>query len=640
MLPNQLKSTIICTWTSVQESQLALQAFPYNVHPLDRGLKYLGFNLKPTCHRIADWVWLVAKLEKRLTGWSFRFLSRAGRLVLIKSVLEATPVFWMALAWIPRHILGRLKHLCNRYLWNGNQDKRLFAWISWQKITMPKKWGGWGLKDLPAFARALAAKMGWALLTSQNLWAHVIYHKYIWPQDIMERARLPSWSSKGCSSIWKALIHSLPLIRDNLVWRINDGTLGRIGMDPWINYQQRTDILSQAWKLAQQLDLPPQWHQEWNEYINALTESHIRIKQGPDELIWCKADHGIYAPKYGYRELISHRIPDPLPSWWHNIWKLTAPPRTRLFFWCALGGIIPTGEYLTHRAIFGPTWCIFCKAASETTEHILLLCPTVIALWNTICTHLGIARTWTGIDLPGAWTTWTQSHPGSKLINLPLVASWYIWLARNRVIFEEQAMNWTQTETKILAAYHELPDPPPTRSRMIQAMLAIDKSIPWAFFDGAANQTGSGGGFILHINEHHRYLVKMGFGAGSNNFAELSAIRNLIHFALSHQCTNLNIFGDSMVVVNWINNDSTCHSHTLSNLLYDALTLKDAFNYFSCLHIYIEHNCEADKLSKEASVLPRGEWLVVEQQGTEEHRFYHRPYIDHREQRDNSPDRR
>eukprot|EP00253_Pinus_taeda_P006367 PITA_06367 len=109
MLPNQLKSTITCARTSAQESRTALQAFPYSVHPLDRGLKYPGFNLKPTCQRIADWVWLVAKLEKRLTGWRYRYLSRDGRLVLIKSVLEATPVFWMALAWIPRNILGRLQ---------------------------------------------------------------------------------------------------------------------------------------------------------------------------------------------------------------------------------------------------------------------------------------------------------------------------------------------------------------------------------------------------------------------------------------------------------------------------------------------------------------------------------------------------
>eukprot|EP00253_Pinus_taeda_P020087 PITA_20087 len=586
-----------------------------------------------------DWVWLVAKLEKRLTGWSYRFLSRAGRLVLIKSVLEATPVFWMALAWIPRNILGRLQQMCNRYLWNGNQEKRIFAWISWKKITLPKNWGGWGLKELPDFTMALAAKMGWTLLTSQNLWAQVSYHKYIWPLNIMDWARLPSWTSKGCSSIWKALIHSLPLIRDNLVWRINDGMLGRIGLDPWINSGGRhilncdliahlhnrdiqhfahiadhlcSNIFSQAWKTAQQLDLPPQWHQEWSEYILALSESHIRIKQGPDELIWCKADNGIYAPKFGYRTLISHRIPDPLPTWWNIIWKLNAPPGSRLFFWCALKGTVPTGEHLTRRAIYGPSWCTFCKAASETSNHIFLHCPAVHSLWNNIRTHLGRVGNWLGEDLTGAWTAWTHCHPDSKLLNLPLVATWFIWLARNRIIFEDQAVNWTRTEATIIAVYQEIPEPPPSRARTIQAPLLIDKSTLWAFFDGAANQAGCGGGFILHINEHHRYLVKMGLGRGSNNFVELSAIRNLLHFALTHQHTNLNIFGDSMMVVNWINNASICHTHTLNNLLYDALTLKAAFNHFSCLHIYREHNSEANKLSKEASILPRGKWLIVE----------------------------
>lgn len=149
MAVNQMKSTIILARNLVNESHTARQAFPYNIHPMDRGLKYLGFWLKPTCQNIADWVWLVSKVEKRLSFWSHRYLSRAGRLVLIKSVLEATPVFWMALAWIPRHILSHLQQLCNRYLWAGSQDKRTFAWIGWQKIALPKKWGGWGLKDLP-----------------------------------------------------------------------------------------------------------------------------------------------------------------------------------------------------------------------------------------------------------------------------------------------------------------------------------------------------------------------------------------------------------------------------------------------------------------------------------------------------------
>lgn len=192
MLANHSKSSIILYRTSIHESLIAQQCFPYSTHPLDQGLKYLGFRIKPVCSRITDWIWLVAKLEKRLNTWSHRYLSRAGRLVLVKAVLEATPVYWMALTWIPRSILARLQQTCNRYLWNGNQEKRIFAWVSWKKIAIPKKWGGWGLKELPSFAQALAAKMGWTLLTGNNLWTSISYHKYIWPRNILDWVRLPT----------------------------------------------------------------------------------------------------------------------------------------------------------------------------------------------------------------------------------------------------------------------------------------------------------------------------------------------------------------------------------------------------------------------------------------------------------------
>eukprot|EP00253_Pinus_taeda_P036677 PITA_36677 len=85
------------------------------------GIKYLGFRLKPNGYRIVDWLWLIAKVEKRLQVWYHRYLSRAGRLILIKAVIEATPVYWMALTWIPKGILNRLQHICSRFLWTGQQ---------------------------------------------------------------------------------------------------------------------------------------------------------------------------------------------------------------------------------------------------------------------------------------------------------------------------------------------------------------------------------------------------------------------------------------------------------------------------------------------------------------------------------------
>jgi len=130
------------------------------------------------------------------------------------------------------------------------------------------------------------------------------------------------------------------------VWRINDGHLARIGLDPWIGSGGRhllsreliqhlhsheiivlaniadplnSTILAQRWKSAHQLNLPQCWHQEWNDYTTNLLESHIRIKEGSDELIWHRSDSSMYSPKSGYQVLISHKVPDLITFWWKAI---------------------------------------------------------------------------------------------------------------------------------------------------------------------------------------------------------------------------------------------------------------------------------------------------------------------------------
>lgn len=161
----------------------------------------------------------------------------------------------------------------------------------------------------------------------------------------------------------------------------------------------------------------------------------------------------------------------------------------------------------------------------------------------------------------------------------------------------------------------------------------IEKSTPWVFFYGAANQQGCGGGFTLYISEQHFYSVKMGLGFGTNNFAELMTLCHLLHFSLGHQCINLNVFGDSKNIINWFNGITACHAHTLNNILHEVNIFKAAFNIISCNHIYREHNSSANKLSKEASALPKGEWLIQEQKGPDVYQYYHQSYIDQHYQR-------
>eukprot|EP00253_Pinus_taeda_P014871 PITA_14871 len=391
-----------------------------------------------------------------LSCWSHRYLSRAGRLTLIKSVLEATPVFWMALVWIPRNILAKLQQLSNRFLWAGNQDKRIFAWIGWNKIALPKKWGGsqYGIKQA--------------------------YH--------------PSG---------RALLHALPLIRENLAWRIRAGNNARIGLDPWtgsggrhilphelvdhlsahnikviaqIVDQDHSDILHQEWKSAIQLNLPRRWHAVWEDYRATLIESHIHIIEGSDELVWNQSDHGIYTPKDGYIQLIAHKKPEVNPRWWQSIWKQAASPRAKLFNWCILRNKIPTGEHLMKRAQHGPTWCVLCKEDSESTDHMFLRCRATETLWQNLKPFINFNGDWAGTNLINAWTEWESKNKGSKNINLPIIVNWSIWKSRNRAIFDNKPIHWPLLETGIISALKELPDPPPPSSRQPAPPPPIDQS--------------------------------------------------------------------------------------------------------------------------------------------------------------------
>lgn len=72
--------------------------------PINNGFKYLGFNLKAKGYRIRDWSWLTDRFYLRISGWEWRFLSLAGRFILVQSVLSQLAVYWAHLFSIPTSI--------------------------------------------------------------------------------------------------------------------------------------------------------------------------------------------------------------------------------------------------------------------------------------------------------------------------------------------------------------------------------------------------------------------------------------------------------------------------------------------------------------------------------------------------------
>jgi len=94
---NEGKSTLSINVMGEEDITFCKTIFPFEVKYLEVGMKYLGFHLKPNCYHKLDWNWLITKLEKRLMVWCFRWISRAVRLVLVKSILEEIPVYWISL---------------------------------------------------------------------------------------------------------------------------------------------------------------------------------------------------------------------------------------------------------------------------------------------------------------------------------------------------------------------------------------------------------------------------------------------------------------------------------------------------------------------------------------------------------------
>lgn len=258
-------------------------------------------------------------------------------------------------------------------------------------------------------------------------------------------------------------MNSLPVICDGLMWRISDGTSVRIGLDPWMGCgnahllpegllqsltekgitrichivdQERSTFLHQAWKSAHTLLLPLHWHQPWRAYTLALTESHIHILEGEDEITWAIAKNGRYSPKEGYLHLANRHKPLHINIWWKRMWKLKAPlPRTRLLMWSILNNKVPTGDNLIKRGLYGPYWCCLCKDNTETVGHLFLSCPTTTDLWNSILSHIPSTSTWRGKTTKEVWANWWTSTSPQKARKLPLLISWEIWIARNNIIF-------------------------------------------------------------------------------------------------------------------------------------------------------------------------------------------------------------
>lgn len=148
------------------------------------------------------------------------------------------------------------------------------------------------------------------------------------------------------------------------------------------------------------------------QYIEALSQAHIRLIEEPDEIIWAFAKNGTYSPKEGYIRLMDPHKPQSIDPNWRSFWKLKAAPRTCLLLWNILFYKVPTSANLMKRTFHGPFRCHLCQLDEENTEHLFLNCPSTKEFSNCITAHYPSLNPWHGKNIHEAWNSWCQAYKG------------------------------------------------------------------------------------------------------------------------------------------------------------------------------------------------------------------------------------
>ena len=123
--------------------------------------KYLGVPIVKTKSKSSDWIPIVEKIKRKISGWGTAWLNLDGKVVLFKAVLNNYLLYQCYLLLSPVKIINQIQGLLKSFLWNGgnNGGGKKYALVSWKTIKLPRSEGGIQIRDLNSQNLAIGAKI-------------------------------------------------------------------------------------------------------------------------------------------------------------------------------------------------------------------------------------------------------------------------------------------------------------------------------------------------------------------------------------------------------------------------------------------------------------------------------------------------
>jgi len=110
--------------------------------------------------------------------------------------------------------------MLNSFWWGHNrQNAKGINWMSWKRLSIPKKDGGLGFKNLRAFNNAMLGKQAWKFMTEpDNMVTRLFKARYFPKCDFMD-----SRCGHNPSYVWRSIWETKNIVKAGYKWSIGTG---------------------------------------------------------------------------------------------------------------------------------------------------------------------------------------------------------------------------------------------------------------------------------------------------------------------------------------------------------------------------------------------------------------------------------
>ncbi|KAF2291039.1 hypothetical protein GH714_019273 [Hevea brasiliensis] len=137
----------------------------------------------------------------------------------------------MQTACIPQAVCHEVDKLCRQFIWGASADKKKIAFVSWERVQLPKEMGGLGFRNLSMLNNAFLLNLAWEISTNPHaLWVQVIRSKYKVGDDPLPQCL----RAYNCSNLWRNIVWIWSSFQNGVCWSLGNGKLARFWLDAWL----------------------------------------------------------------------------------------------------------------------------------------------------------------------------------------------------------------------------------------------------------------------------------------------------------------------------------------------------------------------------------------------------------------------